>query len=135
MSVPLLVANFYEVLWNRGDRRGMAELLSPQFVFRGSLGDELVGHDAFWGYVCRVRSALDDYRCEILECVSEGDNAFAKMRFIGKHVGPMLGYSATGRVVSWNGAALFTFEGDLIVSLWVLGDLDALRRQLQEQPA
>jgi predicted ester cyclase len=37
---------------------------------------------------------------------------------------------ATGRRVSWAGAAFFTFSDDRIADLWVLGDVDALRRQL-----
>jgi hypothetical protein len=32
--------------------------------------------------------------------------------------------------VDWLGAALFKIEGDKISDLWVLGDLDALRKQL-----
>jgi predicted ester cyclase len=138
MSIPALVNSFYERLWNAGDEAAMRELLSAQFSFRGSLGAELKGHAAFWDYVCAVRSALAHYRCDILECVSEGQHAFAKMRFSGIHVGVFRGYRPSGRQVHWEGAALFRFEAAQIRALWVLGDLvglDALlRSNAESQP-
>ena len=101
----------------------MSELLSAEFSFRGSLGTQLKGHAAFWEYVCSVRTALAHYRCEILDCVSEGSQAFAKMRFSGVHMGAFRGYRSSGRLVHWEGAALFRFEASRIRELWVLGDL------------
>jgi hypothetical protein len=77
MSTPSLVIDFYERIWNAGNQLAVAELLSEDFLFRGSLGAELRGQTAFWDYVCGVRSALGDYRCDILQCVSEGQYAFA----------------------------------------------------------
>jgi steroid delta-isomerase-like uncharacterized protein len=130
-----LVAAFYERIWNEGDLAAISALLKPDFVFRGSLGSELVGREAFGEYVRSVRGALADYRCEILECVAEGDRAFAKMLFSGVHVGNFRGFQPTGKVVQWMGAALFHCEDGMISRLWVLGDLaglDALLRNNQQ---
>ncbi|MDP8985023.1 MAG: ester cyclase [Pseudomonadota bacterium] len=139
MSIPPLVARFYERLWDAGDAAAIPELLSAEFSFRGSLGAELKGHAAFWEYACRVRRALAQYRCEIIECVSEGPRAFAKMRFSGIHVGVFRGYPPSGMPVRWGGAALFRFEAELIRELWVLGDLagldEMLKSNAQSQPA
>ncbi len=52
------------------------------------------------------------------------------MRFSGVHVGPFLGYQPSGRRIEWQGAAFFTARDDLLDPIWVLGDLDALRWQL-----
>ena len=131
MSTPALVSDFYEQIWNAGHATAAERILSPGFVFRGSLGAEMRGREAFLDYVRMVRTALADYNCEILECVAERDRAFAKMRFSGMHVGPFRGFAATGKPVSWMGAALFRFEDGKIAELWVLGDLaglDALLR-------
>lgn len=110
MSVPLLVQRFYDEVWNAGDVGAVADLLAPDFVFRGSLGVEVCGHAPFITYVRDVREALADYRCEILTCVAEGDRAFKQMRFSGRHVGSLRGHERTGRHVDWLGAALFCFE-------------------------
>ena len=131
MSTPRLVEDFYSRIWNQGDIASTSDLLSKQFCFRGSLGVELHGLDAFREYVQSVRGALADYHCEILDCVTERNRAFAKMRFSGIHVAPFRGYEPTGRTVHWLGAALFRLDGDLIGELWVLGDLVSLDAVLQ----
>jgi len=126
MTIPNLVHTFYERIWNSGDLTAISELLVEDFSFRGSLGTELRGHEAFKEYVRSVRGALTNYRCEVLACVTEGDKAFAKMRFSGLHVAPFRGYPATGKPVHWLGAALFRFERHVIAELWALGDLAGL---------
>jgi predicted ester cyclase len=127
-----LVQAFYERIWNAGDTGATVQLLDPDFIFRGSLGAEMRGRDAFCGYVRSVRTALDSYRCDILACVTEGERAFAKMRFSGIHVGQFRGFAPTHRPVQWLGAALFRVEGPLIAELWVLGDLVSLEANLKE---
>jgi steroid delta-isomerase-like uncharacterized protein len=126
MSIPALVEEFYERIWNRGDLAAASDLLANDFWFRGSLGTEMHGHDAFKDYVRSVRGALTDYRCEILACVAEGNQAFAQMRFVGRHVGSFRGHPPTGKPVQWLGAALFRFDAGAIAELWVLGDLAGL---------
>lgn len=135
MSTPALVDAFYARIWNAGDVAAASELLADAFVFRGSLGAELRGRERFLDYVRMVRSALDDYRCDILECVREGDRAFARMRFSGRHVGVFRGFAPTHKPVEWAGAALFRFEHDRIAELWVLGDLAGLDAMLRANQA
>jgi steroid delta-isomerase-like uncharacterized protein len=131
MSTPKPVVTFYERIWNAGELPVVAELLTPDFSFRSSLGNEMRGQEAFSDYVRSIRAALLDYRCDVLECVAEGERAFARMRFGGRHVGVLRGFPPSGRVVSWEGAALFQFRGERISSLWVLGDVAALDRALK----
>jgi len=131
MTTPILVTCFYERIWHLGDAKALPELLTPDFAFRGSLGAEMQGQTAFWEYVCGVRNALGQYHCDILECVTEGESAFARMRFSGIHVADFRGYARTGLPVRWEGAALFRFEGERIRELWVLGDLAGLETVLK----
>lgn len=131
MSIPSQVENFYTRIWNMGDLEATSVLLTADFSFRGSLGVELSGIEAFKGYVHAVRSALAEYRCEIMECVTEGDRSFARVRFSGRHVGVFLGYRPTSRPVHWQGSALFHFRGPAISQLWVLGDLSGLEAVLK----
>lgn len=49
--------------------------------------------------VTTIRDALDDYHCEIHSMVVEGNKAFCRMRFTGRHTGNLLGYPASGRQV------------------------------------
>jgi len=135
MSIPKLVEDFYQRIWNDGNLDAATELLTPQFSFRGSLGNEMRGREAFKKYVRTVRTALVDYQCEILSCVTEGNQAFAKMCFLGRHVAAFRGHQPTGKLVQWLGAALFKFEDSMIAELWVLGDLAGLDTLLRTQAA
>jgi predicted ester cyclase len=69
-----------------------------------------------------------------LDCAREilhpGNDAAARLRFSGVHIGPFLGYQPTGRQIEWQGAAFFTAQDGLLATIWVLGDLDTLRSQL-----
>ena len=131
MSTPEPVRLFYESVWNAGDLDAADDLLSGDCTFRGSLGNELRGREAFKEYVRSVRTSLSGYRCEILACVTEGDAAFARMRFSGLHMGTFRGHAPTGKQVSWEGAAFFRFVGGIIRDIWVLGDLEELEKTLR----
>lgn len=125
MSTHPLVEQFYQRIWNSGDEN-VSSILAEDLTFRGSLGTPAKGHAEFLNYVRSVRESLSNYNCEILDCATEFPKAFARMRFSGVHVSNFRGFKPTGKHVQWNGAALFTFRGDLISELWVLGDLVAL---------
>ena len=135
MSTPFLVKSFYGRIWNAGELAAIPELLAEDFAFRGSLGSEMRGRLAFKDYVSSVRSSLTSYTCEILDCVAEGDSAFAKMRFSGLHTGAFRGHEPTKLPVHWLGAALFRFERGFIAELWVLGDLAGLDQILKSNKA
>ena len=64
------------------------------------------------------------------EVVSEGDRSFVRLRYTGTHQGEILEVAPTGRRIEYAGAALFQFRGNLIASVWVLGDIYGLLRQI-----
>jgi steroid delta-isomerase-like uncharacterized protein len=124
------VMAFYEDVWNHRNTAHVPDLFHEGFTFRGSLGPEKRGYAEFCDYVDAVTGALADYVCTVQTVVVEADRAFAKVLFSGVHRAEFLGFPATGKQVCWVGVALFTFVGEKISDLWVLGDLDGLRRQL-----
>ena len=125
------VESFYADVWNRQDTSRIPRLLDPHFTFRGSLGETRTGHDGFASYLDFVHGAVSGFTCDILEVVVEPPKVFARVRFSGNHRGPLLGFPPTGKPVEWLGAALFTFSGEQIADLWVLGDVDGLTKLLE----
>jgi steroid delta-isomerase-like uncharacterized protein len=125
-----LVRRFYDEVWNRQDEAAARAILHRDFRFRGSLGPELCGPDAFIDYLRATHRALGDYTCIIDDLIATGDRAAARMTFIGVHRAPFFGVEASGREIAWAGAAFFTSDGAQIVALWVLGDIDGIKRQL-----
>ena len=125
------VEKFYSELWDNHNRDVIPEVLHERVTFRGSLGQETRGHDGFAEYVDMVHMALGDYKCKINDLVVEDPKAFARMTFSGVHVNEFMGYRPTEKRVSWSGCALFTFEGEKVSDIWVLGDLKSLIDQLK----
>jgi len=125
-----LVERFYHVVWNQADEAEARKILSADFRFRASLGPELRGPGGFIAYLRSVRMALENFTCTIEELIATEDRAAARMSFRGRHRGKMFGIEATGRDIRWSGAAFFKIGGGTITELWVLGDIEAVRRQL-----
>jgi steroid delta-isomerase-like uncharacterized protein len=125
-----LVERFYDVVWNKSDESAAREILAPNFVFHGSLGPDRRGPDGFIEYHRAVHAALEGFVCIIEDVIETERRAAAKMRFCGRHRARFFGVEPTGRDITWSGAAFFTIEDGRIGELWVLGDIDAVRRQL-----
>ncbi len=125
-----MVRRFYADVWNRWDEAAVDELLDEGFVFRGSLGDEVGGRDGFRGYRDKVRAAFPDFHNEIVELITEGERAAARLRYTGHHRGELVGAAPTGAFIIYSGAAFFTAREGRLIRAWVLGDVDHLRRQL-----
>jgi steroid delta-isomerase-like uncharacterized protein len=125
-----LVERFYAVVWNKADEAEARKILALDFRFRASLGPELRGPGGFIAYLRTVHAALENFTCTIEELIATADRAAARMSFRGRHRGKFFGIDATGREIHWNGAAFFTIGGGTISELWVLGDIEAVRRQL-----
>ena len=125
------VQKFYKILWDAHDKNAIPSVLSEDFTFRGSLGQEKKGHSGFSEYVDMVHKSLGDYKCHIEELIEEQNKIFAKMTFTGIHQDEFMGYAPTQQRVTWKGCALFTFSGELVTDVWVLGDLKSLESQLK----
>jgi steroid delta-isomerase-like uncharacterized protein len=131
-GIERLVRRFYDELWNRWDDAAVDDLLDEAFVFGGSLGDAVRGRDGFRAYRDKVRAAFPDFHNEIVDLVVGDGRAAARLRYSGHHRGEILDVAPTGAAVSYAGAAFFTARDGRLSEVWVLGDLDGLRRQLAE---
>ncbi|HZD68891.1 MAG TPA: ester cyclase [Actinomycetes bacterium] len=125
-----LVRRFYAAVWNRWDDTAVNELLHERFVFRGSLGEQVRGRDGFRSYRDKIRTAFPDFHNEIVDLVTSGDRAAARLCYSGHQQGEVLGVAATGVRVVYEGAAFFTPRDGQLAEVWVLGDVDGLRHQL-----
>lgn len=126
-----VVIRLYKEMWDRADKSLSPPIFHPGFTFRGSLGPVLVGHDPFAGYADFVTGALGDCTSDILELVEQDNRVAGRLRFHDYHRKELFGFAPTGRHVAWAGAPFFTFEGDRVRDLWVLGDVHGLIEQLK----
>jgi predicted ester cyclase len=125
-----LVRAWYDEMWNRWDETVLDRILHPDVELRGSLGQTHRGLRGISSYMRFVRAAFPDFNNEIESMVEEGDAVFARLRYTGTHDGPIFGIAPTGRRIAYAGAALFRFRDERVWNVWVLGDVDGLKRQL-----
>jgi steroid delta-isomerase-like uncharacterized protein len=125
-----LVQRFYDDVWNRADEAAAHEVPTPDLRFRDSLGSERHGVDEFLAYMQSVHAALGGYTCRIEDLIEAEARAAARVRFAGQHQAAFFGVPATGRLITWTGAAFFECSHGRIAKIWVLGDIDAVKQQL-----
>ena len=125
-----LVERFYVEMWNCFDVTVIDSITSEDITFRGSLGDTTRGRSGLAGYVRKVQGAFPDFHNEVETIVAEAGVAMARLRYSGTHLGDLDGLAATGRTVSYEGAARFEIVNGAIADIWVLGDRARLYEQL-----
>jgi predicted ester cyclase len=125
-----LVERFYDMVWNQADEAEARRILDAHFRFRGSLGPELRGPDGFIAYHRAVHAALENFTCIVDDLIETPDRAAARVSFHGRHRAQFFGIAPTGKEIHWSGAAFFRVAFGKITELWVLGDVEAVRRQL-----
>lgn len=124
------VRKFYDAIWNKADKTVIPDLLTDDFLFKGSLGLMQRGHAGFANFMDQIRAAIGEYRCEIVEMVAEEDKVFARILYSGIHRGDLFGYAATHGRIKWDGVAIFHFREGKIAELWVLWDVNDVMKQL-----
>jgi steroid delta-isomerase-like uncharacterized protein len=128
-----VVRRYYSEIWNAWSDPALEELLSPDIVFRGSIGTAVEGIAGFKQYRERIRSVFPDFHNHIEELVAEGDQVAAHLAYSGTHRGELFGFPGTGRKITYQGLALFGFQEGKIVRGFVLGDTETLKRQLAQK--
>lgn len=126
----ILIRRFFDEMWNPWNFAKADDLLAPEIVFKGTLGNELRGRDAFRAYMRKVQSAFPDFHNTILEMTAENDRVVARTLYRGTHRGEIFGLAPTGKAISYAGAAFFRVKDGQVIEGWVLGDLLGLLREL-----
>jgi steroid delta-isomerase-like uncharacterized protein len=117
-------------MWNPLNFAKADELLAPEIIFKGTLGSELNGREAFRAYMRKVQSAFPDFHNTIIEITAEDDRVVARTFYRGTHRGEIFGLAPSGKEISYAGAAFFRIRQGQVIEGWVLGDLLTLQRQL-----
>jgi predicted ester cyclase len=129
-QIRTLVERFYSDAWNRWDDGAVDEILTADFVFRGSLGDQARGRDGFRAYRDKVRSAFPDFRNEVREIIAERDRAAVRLRRSGRHGGELFGLCGDRAERRLRRGRVLACVRRAACEARVLGDLEHLRSQL-----
>jgi steroid delta-isomerase-like uncharacterized protein len=125
-----IIRRFFDEMWNPWNFAKADELLAAEIVFKGTLGNELRGRDAFRAYMRKVQAAFPDFHNSIIEITAEDDRVVARTFYRGTQRGEIFGVAPTGKAISYAGAAFFRIKDGQVIEGWVLGDLLGLLREL-----
>lgn len=104
---------------------------APGYVWHGRSPDEdVVGCDAFAAFVGSFFEAFPDIRVEVLDVVAGQDRAAVRYRETATHSSTYAGVPASGRVVSWDGVAIYRAHDGLLVEEWSVGDSLSMMLQI-----
>lgn len=129
MENKQLVRAYYD-MWNNHDFESAETILDKDVRFRGSLDIVANGIEGFKEYGQMIIKAFPNLYHAIEMEVHENNLAAVYVTYSGTHEGKLLGYEPTGNRISYSGAAFFHFKNAKIMSINVLGDLNALHKQL-----
>lgn len=125
-----IVKKYYDELWNKKNKDYIDILFDDNIRFHGSLNIETIGKKAFEEYMNYVLTGIPNLYHGIEIIVEENDTIAVKAIYNGTHTGKLFDYEATNNRIKYNGASFFRFKENKIVSIWVLGDLTTLHKQL-----
>lgn len=126
----ILIRRFYDELWNPWNFAKASELVAEDLIFRGTLGSETRGREAFCDYMRKVQRAFPDFHNAIESLVAENNRVAARLSYRATHHGEIFGIAPTGKAIMYTGTAFFRISDGKIAEGYVLGDLLNLLRQL-----
>lgn len=112
-----LVRRIFDDIINQGRIDAADELMAPDFVDHGPMGD-VEGRDAFKGFVQQWVSSVSDLHCSVENLIVEGDIAAWLVRTTGVHTGDGLGFPATNKSFETVSANLGRVRDGMAVEHW-----------------
>jgi steroid delta-isomerase-like uncharacterized protein len=113
----LLVRRFFDEVWNRKDEAAIDEMLSKDSVCYGLPDPDAVarGPEAYKGLFRMLCTAFPDLQITLEDVISAGDRVAARWRPTATHLGDNLGFPATGKEVTLDGATIGVVRDGKIV--------------------
>lgn len=125
-----LVRLYYEELWNKQNKEYIDILFSDDIEFHGSLNLETTGKAMFSNYMDTILNAIPNLHHGVETMICDENGIAVKAIYNGTHSGKLFEYEASNRRIKYYGASFFKFKNEKIHSIWVLGDLTNLHKQL-----
>jgi steroid delta-isomerase-like uncharacterized protein len=130
-NIAIVAQCYVEAL--RGNRPGLEEILSPEFVIH--VPEDHHGVDGLLGMVQVFRSALPDLAVSVDDQFAAGDYVASRFTVRGTHDGELFGAPPTSRKVVVKGITISRCEDGRIAEEWELVDVAGLLQQIGALPA
>lgn len=128
-----VVRRFNKDVIEAGDRTAFEALMAPDFRNRSAPAGAPDGPDSMWNtFETVLRPALAGLTVAIHDQIAEGDRVTTRKTISGRHVGPLLGVEATGRLVSIDVIDIVRIEKGRYAEHWGLNNLASVLASLRQ---
>lgn len=118
LSPKEVAERWFQKVWNERDAEEIPRLLAEGAPGHLEGGQEITGPVEFAAFQKSLLHALPDLRVEILNSLSDGDDACVQWLATATHSGHGMNLSPTGKTVSFRGMTWFHIENGQIVEGW-----------------
>ena len=129
-----MLRRVWEEVFNKGDLAVANEIMVPNYVYRGPMGQELKGPEGFKQVVTMFRTAFPDLHATVEDMFAEGDKVAHRATIRGTHKGDLMGIAPTGKQVTVSATVISRFVGGKEVEAWANIDMLAMFQQLGVSP-
>lgn len=127
------VRRFFEEVWNRRSDEAIDAMLSPDCVAYGLPDPDAVLRGTAQFRIVRSMfcGAFPDLHIVLEDVIAAGDRVAARWRATGTHLGNQLGFPATGKQTSLDGATIGVIRDGKLVEAWNMMDMGHLYETLR----
>jgi steroid delta-isomerase-like uncharacterized protein len=129
------VRRFFEEVWNKKNNDAIDAMLAPDCIAYGLPDPDAVlrGADEFRAVHRSVCGAFPDLHITLEDVIAAGDRVAARWRATGTHLGNHLGFPATGKQTSLDGATIGVIRDGRIHEAWNMMDMGHLFESLRSE--
>lgn len=126
MSPKEIGVRWFEEVWNNRNVHAIPQLLAEGAIGHLEGGKRIVGPQEFIDFQSDMLEALPDVKIEILNSLSDGDDACILWQATATHTGHGLNLQPTGRPVTFRGMSWLHIVDGKIIEGWDSWNLGAL---------
>jgi steroid delta-isomerase-like uncharacterized protein len=132
-----LMRRWFEEVWNQKSEAAIDELLAQDCVAYGLPDPDAVvrGPEQFKEFHRVFCGAFPDLHITVEDVIASGDRVAARWRAIGTHLGAHLGFPATGKKVTLDGATIAVIHDGRLKQGWNMMDMGHFFESLRGEGA
>ncbi len=106
-------------IWNEGNFDITEDFFTADFVLHDNDFQELVGIEAFEGFVTMNRTAFPDFKVTMDEFFVKGDKMASRWTVTGTQTGPMRDLPPTGKKMQISGLSIYRIANGKFAEEWL----------------
>lgn len=130
------VRRFFDEVWNQKNEAALEELLAPDCIAYGLPDPDAVlrGPEEFLAIFRLFVGAFPDVQVTVHDVIAAGDRVAVRWTAVGTHLGPHLGFPASGKSISLDGATIGIVHDGKIAQAWNTMDMGHLFDSIRPEP-